>query len=383
MMTKTYEIELLTPCFCGGAEPDKRAEIRVPSIRGQLRWWLRTFGGFRSVNRSVREQEHLVFGSGAGEEGAASALTLRVSGQQLSSAIVKDADEMQARMGSDRGYLLFPLRSKQDRRTKRVIEYNGRALFKPGQGATQFPSFRLIVRWRGDPELWPCIQSLICVFGHLGSLGFRSRRAMGALAFRTDPPDLNDAVRQFNNPNAICMRQLDASDADDAISKAAAWLKRWRAHGRSTDHPSAKQPDPPHNPGFPYAKKDHDAGIRAGLGGGSDDDETFRPALGLPIIQFFSSGKPQVDWNRAFDFKKGQRDHRYRGEGRFASPVILRPHRDSNGEWHALVIFLDIRTWPSAKPVFLTTGNHQGQKRRVSMGLYEAMKSDPILKPFP
>jgi CRISPR/Cas system CMR-associated protein Cmr1 (group 7 of RAMP superfamily) len=383
MMTKNYEIELITPCFCGGAEPDKRAEVRVPSIRGQLRWWFRTLGGFKSLNRSVRKQEDLVFGSGSGEEGTASCLILRVSGAQLSSAIVKDADETQAPMGSDRGYLLFPLRSRQERKTKRVIEYKGRALFEAGHGAARFPYFGLTVTWRGDPGLWPCIQSLISVFGHIGSLGFRSRRAMGALAFRTDPPDLNEALNQFNNPDTVCMRRLDASDADDAIRKAAAWLKQWRAHGRSIDHASAKQPDPPHNQGFAYAEKDHDTGVSAGQGRGNADDETFRPALGLPIIQFFSSGKPQIDWNCAFDFKKAKYNRKYRGEGRFASPFILRPHRDPNGKWHALVLFIDTKAWPSAKPVFLSSENHPGQKRRVSMGLYEAMKSDPILKPFP
>ena len=63
----------------------------------------------------------------------------------------------------------------------------------------------------------------------------------------------------------------------------------------------------------------------------SNPDDTFRPALGLPIIQFFSSGRPQIDWCFDFDQKKGRQDPRYRGEGRFASPIILRPHRDANG----------------------------------------------------
>jgi CRISPR/Cas system CMR-associated protein Cmr1 (group 7 of RAMP superfamily) len=34
-------IELLTPCFCGGAWPRKEAELRVPSLRGQLHFWAR------------------------------------------------------------------------------------------------------------------------------------------------------------------------------------------------------------------------------------------------------------------------------------------------------------------------------------------------------
>ncbi|OQW96508.1 MAG: hypothetical protein BWK77_04385, partial [Verrucomicrobia bacterium A1] len=37
-MRQTYDVELLTPFFCAGADPAK-PEIRVPSIRGHLRDW--------------------------------------------------------------------------------------------------------------------------------------------------------------------------------------------------------------------------------------------------------------------------------------------------------------------------------------------------------
>jgi CRISPR type III-B/RAMP module RAMP protein Cmr1 len=375
MMTKTYEIELITPCFCGGAEPEKRAEIRVPSIRGQLRWWFRTLGGFKSLRDSAREQEDRIFGSVAGEKSKASDLILRVDGAQLSSANVKDADEMGAATGTDRGYLLFPLRSKQERQKKR-----GRGVFDVKE---PFPYFKLTALWRGDPGLWSEIQSLISVFVHLGSLGFRSRRAMGSLAFRTDPSDLSEALDRFRNPTSLCIRQLDASDAEDAFCQLAAWLKRWRAHGRSIDHASAKGfNEPPNNPGFRYAKKDHDAGVLAGQGRGNADDETFRPAIGLPIIQFFSSKRTTIDWNWMFEQKKAQRSPRYHGEGRFASPVILRPHRDPAGNWHGLVIFVEAHAWPSDRLVFLSNDEKRGQKRRVSIDLYEAMKRDAFLKPL-
>lgn len=68
MKSETFHLELITPCFCGGAEPEKQAEIRAPSIRGQLRWWFRTLGGFKSLApMPVHEQEAMVFGSTAGD----------------------------------------------------------------------------------------------------------------------------------------------------------------------------------------------------------------------------------------------------------------------------------------------------------------------------
>lgn len=70
MKTETYTLEFITPCFCAGADQGK-AEIRPPSIRGELRWWFRVLGG-------TPEQEREVFG---GVHGGASAskVVVRVS----------------------------------------------------------------------------------------------------------------------------------------------------------------------------------------------------------------------------------------------------------------------------------------------------------------
>ncbi len=57
--------------------------------------------------------------------------------------------------------------------------------------------------------------------------------------------------------------------------------------------------------------------------------------------------------------------------------VILRPHKDAQGKWRALVIFVDSKKWPAGKQVFLN-----GQPRSVSLDLYDAMKTDPQLHDF-
>lgn len=60
------------------------------------------------------------------------------------------------------------------------------------------------------------------------------------------------------------------------------------------------------------------------------------------------------------------------------TPVLLRPHKDAQGNWHALVIFVDSRQWPDRKQVFLN-----GHPRAVSLDLYNAMKADKTLSVFP
>lgn len=70
MIRQTYTLEIITPCFCAGADQSK-AEIRAASIRGQLRWWFRALGG-------SAEEERAVFGGVAGA-GTASSIQLRIT----------------------------------------------------------------------------------------------------------------------------------------------------------------------------------------------------------------------------------------------------------------------------------------------------------------
>ena len=79
---------------------------------------------------------------------------------------------------------------------------------------------------------------------------------------------------------------------------------------------------------------------------------------------------------RSQDF--GWNTKKNKAEGRFASPVILRPHRAADGTWRALIIFIDSKQWPVGQKVFLN-----GSPRDVSPDLYNAMKADPSLTQFP
>lgn len=63
MLSQTFTVELVTPCFLGGARD--QAEWRGASIRGQLRWWFRAVAGprFEGDLEKVRAAEEEVFGS--------------------------------------------------------------------------------------------------------------------------------------------------------------------------------------------------------------------------------------------------------------------------------------------------------------------------------
>lgn len=60
-MGKIYEFELLTPCFCHGADTNV-CEMRIPSIRGQLRKWHTILYGQEDTNNvwGVAIKENIV-----------------------------------------------------------------------------------------------------------------------------------------------------------------------------------------------------------------------------------------------------------------------------------------------------------------------------------
>ncbi len=353
MLAETFNLEIITPAFCGGARPQKQAELRPASIRGQLRWWFRVLGGFKSLAPvPVSSQEAEIFGSIAGGGGRAGKLVVRIAGGKITAA-VKDGQDLGHPNFSPSAYLTFPVQSR---------EIGGRKAQSAGRGVLLNASFKLVLLWRGPSSRWKDLRALVTVFGHLGALGFRSRRAMGSLAFSNQPPlPLAAALAHFANPESILIKALPAQDAKDAISVLGGWLKSCRAHGRSGQNEQEQK-----SPYFEFARQDHDIGYRKA---GTENLPAMRPALGLPIIQRIHNGQNTWEWYADPSRKKGK--------GRFASPVILRPHRDAKGNWRALVIFVEARKWPTGKMALL-----DDQPRKVSLDLYEAMKRDPKLQPF-
>jgi CRISPR-associated protein Cmr1 len=67
LIRETREYELITPLFGGGTETQKAdpvSVIRVPSIRGQLRfWWRATRGGQFKTTAEMKKAEDLIWGS--------------------------------------------------------------------------------------------------------------------------------------------------------------------------------------------------------------------------------------------------------------------------------------------------------------------------------
>jgi len=125
MKTTIFTLEFINPAMISGASckgPSSTAEIRVTSIRGQLRWWFRALGG-------SSQDEALFFGSVAGDDCNASALILRVRQIEHADGAAprpvsishefkppKTARDIGCSDMNTSGYLAFNLRKREDAR---------------------------------------------------------------------------------------------------------------------------------------------------------------------------------------------------------------------------------------------------------------------------
>lgn len=162
-MKKLFDqtVEIITPCFCGGADQSK-AEIRASSIRGELRWWFRVLGG-------LKEDEQNVFGGISGDEGKSSSVVVRTSDVLLGPEIRLE-EKANVNRSDDPFYLLYFAHASGD-----GIRYEKEGMLPP---KTTF-RLQILQRRKIDSEI---LTKALDAFIRLGSIGYRSNRACGALS---------------------------------------------------------------------------------------------------------------------------------------------------------------------------------------------------------
>lgn len=156
-MIHHVDVDLVSPAMIGGSRPrdlDEPLTLRPPSVRGQLRFWVRALS-----SGEPRSLETELFGSTETGQRIVSLPTLGSAG------------------ASDRP--LFPRKDGKYRSVTRMI--------KPGA------AFRL--RFRIDnPNLVERFRAVLWTWLHLGTVGRRGRRGYGSLLWR---PAEGDALEGF------------------------------------------------------------------------------------------------------------------------------------------------------------------------------------------
>jgi CRISPR-associated protein Cmr1 len=158
----TYRIT--TPMFCSGAD-QTRAELRLPSFKGVLRFWWRSLAWGRGLRdpKQLREAEARLFGS-AGDDGQSKVLlrTVQPGGQ------VPVVEQRHFQQNTWQGYVGFGITDGQQRPTRHYV--------KPGTKWT----ILVLIRDEAVENLEQVRDAMLAV-GLVGGMGARSRKGWGSL----------------------------------------------------------------------------------------------------------------------------------------------------------------------------------------------------------
>ena len=230
MITETYNLELITPCFCAGAEQGQ-AEFRAPSIRGKLRWWFRILGG-------TAKQEEEVFGSVAGNKGSSGALTVRTRG--VGKPQPWCPEELQP--NSNKGYLLYFAR----------VSGNPQGLRWNSAGALPIGgNYELVFLWRRrvSAEAEAVFKLTQECFLKLGSLGLRASRGLGCFECeeeRFSEADWPDLLRRIQAKASGFLGGIGefSGGKDRILEGLGGQLRGLRQGGFSAGAPGRTHPTP-------------------------------------------------------------------------------------------------------------------------------------------
>lgn len=359
----SIELVSTTPIFGGGVaagQPDERVPIRVPSIRGHLRFWWRALQAAGTPADAMREKESCLFGGAAGDAGAASDVIVTVSGVRAA-----NLDQSPVRPQDDAAYALWPARQPPRDRWKPGLEFT-LTIDAPAAAAAE-------------------VRQALMAWILFGGYGGRTRRGPGSLACASEASRrewlpaaaTNQAIAErlgrdvFANPQssppsdtprlagATLLAGPASPSAHFAWTAALGLLSNFR-QGQNVGREPASTMRPPHErrPGrsrWPEADKVRQLVHRATAHEPRHNATPAWPraAFGLPIVARFqqeaSKGQRYTPSEPA-SFDLVWQDADGNAFDRLASPLILKPLALSNGQFAPIALWLD-RAFPAGMVV--------------------------------
>jgi CRISPR type III-B/RAMP module RAMP protein Cmr1 len=342
----SYTVDIITALFGGGVEPsenDPIALVRVPAIRGHLRfWWRATRGAEFESSDELWRREEKIWGSTTEPSRIEITVSLGRLGRQESCEGLITRGRL--------GYALFPFQGNA-RENKRYAVY------------TRDAQFTLSLRY--PEELASDVKAALWAWVNFGGLGARTRRGCGALFCKELAPGSADNVTDW----------LRANRAEFGLN--AKQLRPWPTFGTVLVNPLHEVPERAWSNaiGLLHRFRQGDIGRNAGqngrpgrsrwpeadsiraLTGQTDprhaqsttlDDPAESPAfprasLGLPIVFHFKDRQDPAQ----LELYPAWTDSSREDLTRMASPIILRPLAVGNGT-KALAMILRLKTPPPA-----------------------------------
>ncbi len=166
MKTIEAKFKIVTPMFLHGADQTK-AELRVPSIKGMLRFWWRAINYNDNINK-VWENDTCIFGSLDQKVGQSRVLIHLIEN--------KTSPKVAERWNPNdwKSYIGYGLTNKK----AKDLESEKTEYLEPGG---EF-RIRVDINERPDKDIYKGAVNTLKVFGLLGGLGSRSRKGWGSMS---------------------------------------------------------------------------------------------------------------------------------------------------------------------------------------------------------
>jgi CRISPR-associated protein Cmr1 len=370
-VSKMYDIKLITPLVGGGVDPgenDPVTPIRVPEIRGHLRfWWRATRGAEFTSAKELRKREAAIWGNTK----TPSAVTVRVAIKsattpekwaELVRETIPPKDGKPARTvwrlnltqfgRTLPRYVMFPFEGESPKDNKPL---------KQPPFVTKSAEFQLTVSYKAGLE--KDVEAALWAWTNFGGLGARTRRGCGALWCKElapkdlDPQSLKEwmtnglgsaaasQAREFPTVGKTILVKT-AGDAEKAWKQAIELLQTFR-QGPDVGRNPGSASNRPGRSRWPEADSvrgltEHWAPAHktsVTLGNPKQDPAFPRAEFGLPLIMHFKD-----------DGVRDPRDYKILpphattdNDGRMGTPVIIRPILDQGKRAASLVTVLSTK----------------------------------------
>lgn len=304
MRELSVNITVATPMAGGGVEAgvvDGKRPVRVPSIRGHLRFWWRMMN-LNSPGRDVREAE--IWGST--ENPGTVYAEVR---EQPSVHLRYCNDSFDFNRYGPENYALFPSLPTKQTSGNDIAREN----------------FTFTLNLKYPQKFHDDVRLALSAWIYFGGIGARTRRGCGSLSCDKNPAGLGEILKAASYITLWCRK------ANDSMSAWSYSVKRYRDYRQTRNKGQGNRPG---RSKWPEADS-----LRQITGESADRHKTPitsplpsfpRAALGMPIIFHFKDRGEPNDVTVIPNIK---------GSSRMASPVITKALYD-NGSWYSAVIIL-------------------------------------------
>ena len=358
----TLTLETVTPMFLGGADPRGEPELRAPSFRGAMRYWLRALVG-AAGEQTMRRCEDYLFGA-VGDQATAGAVNLRLF-PQASLSLQSYSELTKAQLGT--AYLWFAAR-----RTRQESE---RSAILP----TKFDFVMSSLRSKQPAQDLEQVAAVLWLLTRLGGIGARSRRFAGgvqvaAVKSNYDPQSIigqlsisanspqalaSDIAQGIKNARRVFGVQKPANPAPDQFDVLHpdrcqifvldrifdSWQSAVEAIGSTyRSFREMRQPD------YGVVKTAMTRGVNL-------QAAVQRAAFGLPIPFFFRSLNNRTNCTATLQAEECTEQGECINIDRRASPLWMRIVRLSNSQYTVVFTWFKSQFLPEAARLLLTKRN--------------------------